>query len=55
MQTVADEQLTDVPAPRPKLTVLEPGTKPVPVIVTAVPPATGPALGLRALTTGMGS
>ena len=35
---------------RPKLAVVEPGKKPVPVIVTTVPPPTGPELGEMALT-----
>ena len=42
---------TDVPAVPPKLTV-EPVTKPVPVMVTEVPPAVGPAVGLMDVTVG---
>jgi hypothetical protein len=46
------EQLTEVPAPAPKATVVEPGTKPEPVMVTTVPPPSGPALGETAETVG---
>ena len=49
---VLDEQLTAVPALPPKATVDEPTTKPVPVIVTAVPPPIGPAFGLTEVTVG---
>jgi hypothetical protein len=49
---VVDEQLTEVPAVPPKLAVVEPTTKLVPVIVTTVPPPTGPTPGVIAVTTG---
>lgn len=45
VQTVADKQLTTLPGKTPKLAVM-PKTKPVPEIVTTVPPGSGPALGL---------
>jgi hypothetical protein len=45
VQVVLDEQLTAVPAVPPKLTVVAPGTNPVPVTVTTVPPPIGPELG----------
>ena len=48
---VLDEQLTPVAAVEPKLTV-SPNWKPVPVMVTVVPPAVGPAVGLMAVTVG---
>ncbi len=38
----------------PKSTALA-ALKPVPVMVTEVPPATGPAIGLTAVTVGLGS
>jgi hypothetical protein len=44
-QLVDDWQSTAPPAVCPKLTEVEPTTKPVPVMVTTVPPASGPALG----------
>ena len=44
---------TAVAAVPPRLTVA-PARKPVPVIVTAVPPATGPAFGVIELTVGAG-
>ena len=40
-----------VPAVPPNMTALAP-TNPVPVTVTTVPPASGPAIGLMALTVG---
>src|SRR5262249_17755362 len=40
--------------PAPKVTVVAPATKPVPVIVTDVPPAIGPEAGLTADTVGTG-
>ena len=49
---VLEEQLTEVPALPPKATVLEPTTKPVPVIVTTVPAESGPKSGLMAPTVG---
>jgi hypothetical protein len=49
---VVDAQVTAVAAVVPKLAVLAPTTKPVPVIVTAVPPRSGPTLGEIELTTG---
>jgi hypothetical protein len=56
VQEVDDEQDTLVPALPPKLTVVElrppGGTKPVPVMVTVVPPPTGPPLGLTPVTVG---
>jgi hypothetical protein len=42
--------VTPVPALAPNFTV-EPLTNPVPVMVTVVPPANGPALGLTDVTT----
>ena len=48
---VADLNVTEVAALEPKSTVA-PETKFVPVIVTIVPPAIGPAAGLTALTVG---
>ncbi len=36
----------------PKNTAVSPGTKPVPLITTVVPPAVGPTIGLRASTDG---
>jgi hypothetical protein len=47
--------LTDVAAAEPKSTVVEPVMKPVPVIVTLVPPTRGPAPGETAVTVGTGS
>lgn len=61
MHVVSDEQETCVAGTElgrlgPKETVVEPDppgvTKPVPVIVTFVPPACGPAVGLKAVTVG---
>jgi hypothetical protein len=52
---VPDEQLTEVPAVDPKDTVLEPTTKPVPVMVTTSPPPVPPATGLIPVTVGMAS
>ena len=43
---VTEEQTTEVADAPPNSAVVEPGTKPVPVIVTAVPPATGPLAGV---------
>ena len=51
----AEEQLTAVPAVSPKLAVVAPVTKPVPVMDTAVPAVSGPADGLMALTVGTAS
>ena len=51
-QLVVDEQSTDVAGVTPKLAVVNPTTKPLPVTVTTVPPARGPATGLMALTAG---
>jgi hypothetical protein len=51
-QVVVDAQVTAVAAVAPNATVVEPTTNPVPVIVTLVPPAGGPATGLMALTVG---
>jgi len=36
----------------PKVAVVAPGAKPVPVTTTVVPPTSGPADGLTAVTTG---
>ena len=55
LQLVADEQLTKVAPVPPKLAVVLPGTKPVPETVTAVPPLSGPTLGLMAVTLGITS
>ena len=49
---VADTNVTLVPAFAPNFTVVAPDTNPLPVIVTTVPPATGPLTGLRAVTVG---
>ena len=46
MIELAELNMIDVAAVFPKLTTAAPAVKPVPVIVTEVPPATGPALGL---------
>ena len=48
---VALVKLTEVAGMVPKATV-EPAVKPVPVTVTTVPPASGPALGAMAVTAG---
>jgi hypothetical protein len=48
-------QLGPVPAIPPKSIVVAPATKPVPVTVTEVPPATGPAFTLMAVTVGTAS
>ena len=53
MIEVAELTVTPVAAAEPKLTV-EPATKPVPVIVTDVPPAATPEVGLTAVTAGGG-
>ena len=52
LHEVADLQITLVPALAPNLTVVEPTTKPPPVMVTTVPPASGPVLGMRPVTVG---
>jgi hypothetical protein len=52
---VDEEQLTAVPAVAPKLRVVDPVTNPVPVMVTKVLPLVDPAVGLTAVTVGMGS
>ena len=49
---VADTNVTLVPAFAPNFTVVAPDTNPLPVIVTTVPPATGPLTGLSAVTVG---
>ena len=49
---VADTNVTLVPAFAPNFTVVAPDTNPLPVIVTTVPPATGPLVGLNAVTVG---
>src|ERR1019366_2677730 len=50
VQVVVVEQLTEVPGVPPTAAVVEPTTKPVPVMVTTVP--TGPAAGEMPVTTG---
>ena len=49
---VGDEQLTAVAVVAPNLAVVLPMTKPAPVMVTTVPPPSGPALGAMAPTVG---
>ena len=51
VQVVVVEQLTEVSAVSPKAAVVEPTTKPVPVMVTTVPPGTGPMDGEMPVTT----
>jgi hypothetical protein len=51
---VLEVKWTDVAAAPPKLTVA-PLVKPVPVIVTELPPETGPASGVTPVTAGAGS
>ena len=51
---VAELTLRPWPPVVPKLTALAP-VKPVPVMVTVVPPAGGPATGLTAVTVGAAS
>ena len=53
-QLVVDEQLTALARVEPNLTVVAPGLvkKPVPVMATRVPPATGPELGNIPVTLG---
>jgi hypothetical protein len=51
LQVVAVEQLTAVAASPPNVTVAV-WSKPVPVIVTGVPPANGPESGVTELTVG---
>ena len=48
---VALVTVTEVAGVAPKATV-EPAVKPVPVTVTAVPPASGPSVGVMAVTAG---
>jgi hypothetical protein len=57
LQLVVVAQDTAVAAVAPKATVVAPGDvlNPVPVIVTAVPPAAGPLLGAMLLTVGAGA
>jgi hypothetical protein len=54
VQLVVLAQVTPVPATVPKTTAVAPGAvaNPVPVTVTAVPPAVGPELGEMAVTAG---
>jgi hypothetical protein len=52
VQDVVEEQLTAVPAVDPKLAVVEPTTKPVPVMPTLVLPNSGPVFGVTAVTVG---
>jgi hypothetical protein len=47
---VVELQLTELAAVAPNCTVVDPGTKFVPVMVTTVPPPTGPVIGEIALT-----
>jgi hypothetical protein len=56
VQLVVELQVTAVPAAVAKLTVVEPEVveNPVPVIVTTVPPARGPEVGLMLVTVGVG-
>lgn len=54
-QLVVDRQLTAVPPDAPKLTVVAPTTKPVPVMVTVVAPVVGPEIGVIAVTVGVAS
>jgi hypothetical protein len=56
LQLVVEPQLTPVAVLEPKRTVVAPaaGSNPVPVIVTTVPPACGPLVGLSAVTVGGG-
>ena len=49
VKCVEETNVTPVAAVEPNLTVA-PDTNPVPVIVTDVPPAVGPAVGLRPVT-----
>ena len=55
LHEVVEVQLTEVPAPAPKATVVEPTTKPVPVMVTTSPPLVVPAAGLIPVTLGTAS
>ena len=52
VQEMVDVHETAVPAVEPNLAVVEPTTKPVPVIVTTVLPTIGPATGRMAVITG---
>ena len=56
LQLVVLAQLTPLAAVAPKRTVVAPAVvlKPVPVIVTTVPPPAGPLVGVIALTVGAG-
>jgi hypothetical protein len=54
-QEVVELQLNPVTMVEPNLEVVEPTTKPVPVTLTAVPPASGPADGLTAEIIGIAS
>ncbi|CAB4889575.1 unannotated protein [freshwater metagenome] len=49
---VADTNVTVALVAAPNFTVVPPETNPVPVIVTTVPPATGPLVGLNSVTVG---
>src|SRR5450756_1853236 len=54
VQVVLEEQLTPVAFVAPNLnTVAEPSAKPLPVIVTVVPPLVGPDEGLTPVTAGV--
>jgi hypothetical protein len=52
VQVVAEEQFTPVAALVPKWTLVCLGTKPLPRMVTAVPPAVGPVAGVMSVTKG---
>ena len=54
LQVVVEAQLTAVAATAPNVAVVAPAVvlKPVPVIVTTVPPAVGPLVGKRFVTIG---
>ena len=52
VQVVVEEHVAAVPAVVPKVTVAAPTTNPEPVIVTDVPPAVEPEVGLTAVTLG---
>jgi hypothetical protein len=51
---VVETQVAVVPVV-PKVAVVPPGTKPMPVMVTTVPPITGPVVGAMPVTPGAGS
>jgi hypothetical protein len=51
-QLVLEEQLTAVAGLEPNLALVLPTTKPVPAMLTTVPPVSGPTLGLMDVTLG---